>query len=333
MQARAWLCVALLMAMVVPAGAAELEDSRLYECGYTDQPPKLDGVLDDACWQQANATGEFTRIIKGPAQIHQTQFRVVYDEANLYIGVTCLESKPGSIVAQVRSNDQSAVMADDAIEIFLHPDPAAPEYYQLAANSIGTRYDGLAFNSAWNGEWQAAGSVGEDAWYLECALGFASLGHHGAPGAVWGFNVCRDRNAGGDTEWSAWSDTMGGFHVPERFGRLVFGSSGGGVTRAALIECARYAARSIELERRINADLELVRTGKVSELSEAEQARVISTAAAGREALEAMRALVAGEDRLSVAAWLGVTADLQSAADELDRLAWAIRIATLLADD
>ena len=36
-------------------------------------------------------------------------------------------------------------------------------------------------------------------------------------------NVCRDRQAGGDTQWSAWSPSHAGFHQPASFGRLMFG--------------------------------------------------------------------------------------------------------------
>jgi len=224
--------------------AADLETTRVYEAQRVEQRPVIDGRLDDPCWQRALKADSFVRIMRGPAEVQQTLFQVAWDDANLYLAVTCLEPNPDAIKAEMRAHDVSAVMADDAVEIFLHPRLDEPAYYQLAANSLGTRYDGRAFDSSWNADWQAAATVGPDAWYLECAISFASLGVYGAPGAIWGLNVNRDRQAGGETEWSGWSDTVSGFHVPERFGRLVFAGTVAGVNRSLIMECARYARRS-----------------------------------------------------------------------------------------
>ena len=333
MMTRTALCAALIVACTGGALCADLDTGRLYECAPTAAAPAIDGRLDDPCWQSADVTGQFVRVLKGPEVIQQTSFRVVYDEARLYIGVTCLEANPAGIVAAIRSNDQSAVMADDAVEIFIHPDLSEPTYYQLSANSVGTRYDGRAFDSTWNADWQTAGSVGEDAWYLECAISFESLGRFGAPGAVWGLNICRDRSAGGDTEWSAWADTMGAFHSPERFGRLIFGAAGEGVSRAALIECARFAQKSIALEGRVNAALKLIEGGNLGALTDQERQGLDDTVGAARQSLEAVKALLAGEAVLVVPAWMQATDDLARAAGDLDRLAWSIRFSTLLADD
>lgn len=307
------------------------QDTRMYECPRADQRPVIDGKLDDACWQAAPKTGQFTRVMKGPGEIKQTTFQAVYDDANLYLGVTCIEPQTGNIKADVRTRDVSAVMGDDAIEIFLQPDLDADEYYQLAANSLGTRYDGLAFEPGWNAQWQAAGSVGEGAWYLECAIAFESFEAFGAPGATWGFNVCRDRNAGGQTEWSAWSDTMGGFHSPERFGRLVFAGEAGGVNRSLMIECANHARRSIALQETIATGLAEIEGG-TELLPEKDRTEVEATVKRAQAALDSLQAFLAEDRPLDLEGWIGVTEQLRASAAEMERVAWIIRFGRLLAD-
>ncbi len=313
--------------------AAEISDTRVYECVRAGQAPVIDGKLDDACWRQASKTDQFVRIISGPEVIQQTLFQVAYDDGHLYLGVTCLEADPEAIQATVRTADLSGVMGDDAVEIFVRPDLNEPDYYQFAANSLGTRYDGKAFDAGWNADWQAAASVGEDAWYLECTISFASLGRFGVAGAVWGFNVNRDRQAGGDTEWSGWSDTMGGFHTPARFGSLIFGGQPGRVDRALLIECAAYAKHSIELEARLNEHLRTVREGGLEFLTKEERQRVEPTVDAAEQALGTLKELIAGDSALDLEAWMKVMADLRAAAKQVGEVAWTIRFARLLADD
>lgn len=313
--------------------AAEMGETRVYECMRVTEPPVIDGKLTDDCWREASKGSQFVRILKGPVAIQQTEFQVVYDDAWLYLGVTCLEAKPEAIQATVRSRDVSSVMGDDAVEMFFRPDLSAPDYYQLSANSLGARYDGKGFDASWNAEWQAVGSVGEHAWYLECAISFDSFGHFGVPGAVWGFNVNRDRIAGGGTEWSGWSDTMGGFHAPERFGHLIFGGEAGGVDRGMIIECARYAKESIRLERTVRDALRIIGEGGLEALEPEKREEVQPAIDAAEESLEELRALLGQSAGLDLDGWRRVTASLREAADEIGEVAWAIKFAALLADD
>ncbi len=326
------ICAIAILAAVA-CHAADLESTRVYEATRVEQPPVIDGRLDDPCWQGAPKADSFVRIMKGPAEIQQTLFQVAWDDANLYIAVTCLEPNPEAIKAEMRANDVSAVMGDDAVEIFLHPRLDEPTYYQLAANSLGTRYDGRAFDSSWNADWQAAATVGADAWYLECAVSFASLGVYAAPGAMWGLNVNRDRLAGGDTEWSGWSDTMDGFHVPERFGRLVFTGTVTGVNRSLIMECARYARRSIELEQRIAAALPRARGSGIDLLDDEDRAQAQPAVERAVAALDGLHAFMEADRPLDLAGWARVTAELEAAAEEMDEVSWLIRFAELLAQD
>ncbi len=325
--------MACLIAALAAVGAAaqELGETRVYECKRAADRPVIDGELSEACWQQAAKTDQFVRVMKGPAEIQQTLVQAAYDDANLYIGVTCLEPNPGAISARVTTRDMSAVMGDDAVEIFLRPSLDGPDYYQLSANSLGTRYDGKAFEAGWNADWKAAGSVGEDAWRLECAISFESLGGVGAPGVVWGFNVCRDRQAGGETEWSAWSDTMGGFHTPERFGHLVFAGTTTGVNRSLVIECANSARESISLEETIVEALREIRSG-MDLIPEQEREQVEPAAGRAQQALDALHEFLEADRPFDLEGWMAVNEQLEASAEEMDRMSWIIKFGRLLAD-
>ena len=54
----------------------------------TDQPPTIDGVLDDACWQDApQATGFTDERTEKPAK-NQSVGRVIYTDTAIYIDFT-----------------------------------------------------------------------------------------------------------------------------------------------------------------------------------------------------------------------------------------------------
>lgn len=327
---RAAIATLLILAAASGLSAADLGDKRLYECPRTSQAPTIDGKLTEACWKEAASTGTFWKL-KGPTEdLQQTSFQICYDEQNLYLAVTCLEKDLQGLQAEVRIEDDATVMGDDAVEIFLQP--TDKDYYQFSANSLGTRYDGKAFDSSWNAKWRAAGSVDKDGWYLECAVSFQSLGRYGVPGMTWGLQVARDRNAGGQTEWSAWTPTPGGFHQPGCFGQLIFGGQAGGGDRAALIECARAAQLSLGLEERLGDALRTIRGADLKPLAAADRQKVQGKLAAGDIALKALRELLTGPGMVDTRAWYRVNGALKAAADDLDETAWLVRFEKLLAD-
>jgi hypothetical protein len=314
------------------AFAADLGAGKMYEAIRAETAPVIDGKLDDAVWQKATASGEFWKLTGSLAAMQQTYFQIAYDSDNLYLAITNMEANPEGMKGEVRVDDMTAVMGDEANEWFLQPEIGGA-YYQFAANCLGTKYDGLGFDSSWGGKWQCAAARGPDKWTLECAIAFASFGRFGVPGATWGLNVCRDRQAGGDTEWSAWSPTPGGFHQPGNFGRLIFGGqSGGGIDRAALIECARAAMKSFELERRLGESMATIRTGNLQALKPEERQTLDAQIAQGKQALEGLRTLLASDKPLDTRAWIEINALMEQALRGLEEAAWQVRFETLLAD-
>ena len=68
-----------------------------------DQAPDIDGHLIDEPWHLAKPAGEFLQ--KEPKEnlphSQQTEFRVLFDDDALYIGVWCYDSEPEKILARM----------------------------------------------------------------------------------------------------------------------------------------------------------------------------------------------------------------------------------------
>ena len=202
----------------------------------TSAPPVIDGKMDDPCWKDTAVTDRFHVFKTGAEPKEATEARVTYDAENLYVFITCHESQLDQIRA-TRPQDQpdENVFNDDSVEIFLEPVPPTAEegvnHFQLAINSLGTRFDMAHPANKWDassftGVWQVKTARQEKAWTAEFAIAFHSLTHSNeyrgtpAPGDVWRANFCRSEQR--LPEWSTWAFQDMGFHDRGKFGHMAF---------------------------------------------------------------------------------------------------------------
>src|SRR5262249_38897213 len=136
---------------------------------------------------------------------------------------------------------------EEVVELFLCPTGELSRYFEIEISPRGTIFDAAIFSpefhrrtmlvdTSWNaGGMRAAVAVSgtlenrsdvDLGWTAELALPFADLGLPGppSPGAAWRANFFRIER-GRVEEFSAWSPTHADppdFHLPTRFGELVF---------------------------------------------------------------------------------------------------------------
>ncbi|MEN6401844.1 MAG: sugar-binding protein, partial [Armatimonadia bacterium] len=207
---------------------------------YAQTPPRVDGLMDDECWQRSSDLSPFLLSGGVEAAAEQTRARLAYDKDNLYLFLECYEAalnpvlqKRASFKADQTEHD-SNVFRDDAVELFLQPSQAEGTYYHLAVNSRGALYDARCEASgvndkSWDSGAKAAGKVGERSWTAEVAIPRKQLGAMEFTATEgWRLNLCRSEKPSGEN--SCWSPTGGPFHTPSRFGLVAFGppAIGGG---------------------------------------------------------------------------------------------------------
>lgn len=170
--------------------------------------PRIDGRLDDELWRRTSPSGGFGADGAWPQGI-ATRLYAAADSETLYLAVAADE--PSGEWHTTETARDGAVDDDDAVTVLLSPldDPA--RVLRFAVNTAGVVADSRddltsgGRDPSWDAPWRAAVSRAADGWSAELALPFAALGlGHGA-GAVWGFNVCRTRRAGGALERCAWA--------------------------------------------------------------------------------------------------------------------------------
>ncbi len=190
-----------------------------------DKPPAIDGEIKKGEWPPF-VEEPFWDIFASPDRPAKegTKFSVAFDDRNLYIAAICEEPHPEGLVKSVTWRD-GPVYGDDSIEVFLDANHDHKTYFHFVVNCIGVKFDEQVMDKSWDAEWEAAARIGKSEWTLEMAIPFSALKVVPKEGDVWGFNICREHWAHGVKEISAWSLTRGGFHHPQAFGHLIFGSA------------------------------------------------------------------------------------------------------------
>ncbi len=187
------------------------------KCGVA---PEIDGKLDDAAWAQA------ARIVleRRPDGTHAgppTEVRLLRDDQNLYAALRCSEPAMNGLRTKEREAD-GAVYQDDSIEMFLGV--SGGDYFHFGINASGSRYDARRKAASWNSGFKTAVAKGEREWIVELAAPLEPMFGKAAPDE-WIANFARNRYAGGEAQEIVWSPTGGDSHLPERFGKFVFGAA------------------------------------------------------------------------------------------------------------
>jgi ketosteroid isomerase-like protein len=240
-----------------------------YVCFRAEQPPKIDGRLDDQSWQAAPWTEEFVDIEgdRRPKPRFRTRAKMLWDAEYFYIAAQMEEPH----VWGTLTNHDSVIFNDNDFEVFIDPDGDNHEYYEFEINPLNTGWDlflprpykdgGRAENS-----WEIPGllsAIGVDGtlndpsdrdrgWSVEIALPWSALREYArrpAPprdGHQWRVNFSRvewqhEIQAGKyqkvpNTREDNWVWSPQGIidmHRPERWGSVQFSTAAPGSAESA----------------------------------------------------------------------------------------------------
>lgn len=158
--------------------------------------PLIDGKGDDAVWISAPAVDAFRQWAPrddAPPSM-RTEFRVAYDEHNLYVLVRAFDPHPDSIVRTVARRD--AVVSSDEIGVYIDSYGDHRNGYEFHVNAAGVKRDvalsgDFREDASWDGVWDAAARVDSTGWTAEFRIPFSQLRFAPAARHRFGFLVNR----------------------------------------------------------------------------------------------------------------------------------------------
>ena len=193
--------------------------------------------LGHAEWERAHAVG-LTRYWSGaqaPPGRH-SEARLLWTPEAILARFVCRQTEPYVVSDAPQPERKTLGLWDrDVCELFLAPDARRPEhYFEFEAAPTGewldlelhARADGRETNWDYRSGMTTAARVGEDSFTLALRVPWSSLGP-AAPraGDCWRANLYRCVGSGHARGYLAWRPTetpRPNFHVPQKFGRLVF---------------------------------------------------------------------------------------------------------------
>ena len=209
--------------------------------------PRIDGLLDDACWTGAQPVTAFVHHEGTALAKEGTQAWLAFDDEYLYLAFSCSHPESAALRTGAQERDGDTWL-DDSVEVFLDPWHAHEKYYHFAVNAKGVVRDARALDVSWDCGVKTATRQELSSWSAELAIPYADLDLDLRVGEMWGINLARnDRVTGETVTWS-----LGGFHNPARFGNIALSPNLSRLLQPALLkETSRLAGQYQTLKKRL----------------------------------------------------------------------------------
>jgi hypothetical protein len=176
---------------------------RVYTATRTDAPPVINGELEDEAWNAGEWSGDFWQYepAEGAPVNQKTEFKLLYDDYNIYIAIRLHDTAPDSIVSRMTRRDD---IDGDQVTV------AFDSYFdQRTAFGFGVSASGVKGDLIWTDDgtsedetfdpiWYVKTGIYEWGWAAEMRIPLTQLRFSDKPEQVWGFEVIRNiyRNAG-----------------------------------------------------------------------------------------------------------------------------------------
>lgn len=160
------------------------------------EPPYIDGLLNDAVWQEAQPRSDFIQLepTRGAPATDDTEFRIAYDVHNIYVAFRCYDAEPDKIIN--RMTRRGDIYASDVISFFIDPHHDHRTGYKFATNPGGVqsdnyRYEDTNRDANWKGIWWVESNIDESGWTAEFKIPFSNFRFTNKPTQIWGYDVER----------------------------------------------------------------------------------------------------------------------------------------------
>ena len=200
-----------------------LPPKRFGTCQRAVEPPFLDGLLSDECWQTAQRFALSAQEVPSSRDKNAKSFAMLCYDANYLYFAAGIERFPGTATDRPmlpgRTHD-AHLTSFDRVGLYLDVDRDYATYYSLMIDQRGWTADACWEDASWNPKWHVAADADATHWRVEAAIPLSEL----VPNAptknhVWAVGIVRTIPAVGV---ESWSHPAGSEPRPESFGLIRF---------------------------------------------------------------------------------------------------------------
>jgi hypothetical protein len=194
--ARASRAAKLATGVVGLSAATFAAETRIYTTDRAERPPRIDGVLDDAVWEQVEwGTGFLQREPEeGEPPTGETSFKILYDDANLYLAYRASDPEPEKISSVLARRDE---FPGDWIEVNIDSYHDHRTAFSFTASLSGTQgdefisEDGDDWDGNWDPVWEHEARTVADGWVAAARIPLSQLRYGEMEEHIWGLQVQR----------------------------------------------------------------------------------------------------------------------------------------------
>ena len=171
-------------------------EKKNYHAARIITAPLIDGVLDEPVWLQGEWLDDFTQYepYSGRETTQKTEFKILFDENNLYVAIKALDTSPDSIVKRLTRRDE---VDGDMVSIMFdsYHDLRTGFLFGVSAggvkNDLMMTNDGLNEDLAWDPNWWVKTTINNEGWIAEMKIPFSQVRFEKNSGDVWGLQIVR----------------------------------------------------------------------------------------------------------------------------------------------
>ncbi|HLG34495.1 MAG TPA: carbohydrate binding family 9 domain-containing protein, partial [Bacteroidia bacterium] len=148
--------------------------------------PKIDGVLDDAAWNNAVPLSDFvmSRPTEGGMPSQKTEVRVVYDDRAVYVSAMLYDTNPDSILHELGNRDDYDLNAD-AFRFVIDPYNLRQDAFDFGVNAAGVQADSKFSDYTFNAVWKSAVKINDKGWCVEMEIPLSAIRFPKKPVQEW----------------------------------------------------------------------------------------------------------------------------------------------------
>ncbi len=190
------MLVASLVCNLSKGQTESVQEKKKYEAIYVSGAPVIDGKLDEDLWNKGKWNDDFIQHepYNGRPATQKTEFKIMFDDNNLYVGIKAYDTAPDSIVTRLTRRDQAD---GDLVGVIIDSYHDLRTGFLFGVSASGVKFDQMFANdgqnedSSWDPNWWVKTSISSDGWVAEMKIPFSQLRFEKNSGDVWGLQVAR----------------------------------------------------------------------------------------------------------------------------------------------
>jgi len=190
------LIVPFLVFLLIPVVTGQDLEKKQYKAERITNAPDIDGILDDEAWKLGTWMDDFVQNepFNGKPPSQRTEFKILFDEDNLYLAIKAFDTFPDSIVNRLTRRDQAD---GDLAGIIVDSFHDLRTGFFFGVSSAGVKFDmtftedGQNQDESWDPNWWVKTSVNSEGWIAEMKIPFSQVRFDKNSDGVWGLNMAR----------------------------------------------------------------------------------------------------------------------------------------------